>query len=950
MIDRGLFGIALGCSLLCVHGTVGADEPALTAAFEKSVQPFLKSYCLSCHGLEKQEAKLDLSGATSVAAVVQQHQIWNEVLTRLTAKDMPPETSTKQPTEQERSAIIAWIKALQQHEAERNAGDPGPVLARRLSHAEYNNAIRDLTGFDLRPTQEFPVDPANEAGFDNSGESLTMSPALLKKYLAAARRVAEHLAFQPDGLSFAPHPMISETDRDKFCVQRIVAFYERHRVDLADYFEAAAHFRQHQGKPGVTLETVATARQLSPKYLTTIWTALNTAEALDPLAELQAEWQTILVEPEPTAVRQRCEKLRDLVLRRRQKLVVPVEKLHMKGNSDGSQPLVLWWNREQAAQRMRSAAKSDSPELDAARNRFCRVFPDAFAVSSRGHYADAKLGAQVRLLTAGFHLMQGYFRDDAPLCELVLSDTQRQEIDRLWQELNFITLAPHRQYKDFLFFERAEPPRFAGGPEFDFARPEDKSVTTAAMLNRMKDAYLAKSKRMGASDAILGAVETYFDQMLADTRWIEQRQVAAGPIHLDAVLALAERAYRRPLSDDERQDLRAFYHQARDQERLSHEDAIRDTLATILLSPHFCYRFDQAAEGTAARPLTDYELASRLSFFLWSSLPDAELLKLAAAEQLHEPSVLAAQAHRMLRDARVRGLASEFLGNWLGFRRFEDHTGVDRDRFATFTNELRDAMAEEPQRFFIDLVQRDGSMFDLLEAHHTFVNPVLARHYGMTIPATRSEEWVRVDNAAHYGRGGILPMAVFLTKNSPGLRTSPVQRGYWVVRRVLGEHIPPPPPTVPELPKDEAELGELTLPQLLARHRDHVACAACHQRFDSIGLVFEGYGPIGEQRKHDLGGKPVHVQAVFPDGTERSGLNGLRRYLTEVRRDEYVETLCRKLLTFALGRSLLLSDNATIELMQTNLRRDENRIGSLVETIVTSPQFLKKRGRDDPRP
>jgi hypothetical protein len=192
-------------------------------------------------------------------------------------------------------------------------------------------------------------------------------------------------------------------------------------------------------------------------------------------------------------------------------------------------------------------------------------------------------------------------------------------------------------------------------------------------------------------------------------------------------------------------------------------------------------------------------------------------------------------------------------------------------------------------------------------------------------------------------------MSVFLTANSPGLRTSPVKRGYWVVRRMLGEEIPPPPPDVPELPRDEASSGDLTLPQLLARHRENPSCAGCHQRFDSIGLAFEGYGPIGERRDRDLGGRPVDPRATFPDGREASGLEGLSEYLSQRRRDEFVENLCRKLLAYALGRTLMLSDEATIGAMKARLSGDGHRFGGLVESIVTSPQFLNKRGKDDPR-
>src|SRR5207253_10859251 len=168
---------------------------------------------------------------------------------RLEAEEMPPAKAKKHPTDEQREAVVAWIRAFRKSESDKRAGDPGPVLARRLSNAEYDYTIRDMTGVDIRPTREFPVDPANQAGFDNSGESLAMSPALLKKYLAAARHVADHVLFKPDGFSFAPYPVVTETDRDQYCVGRIIDFYKRHAVDYADYFQAAHRFR-HRDKLG----------------------------------------------------------------------------------------------------------------------------------------------------------------------------------------------------------------------------------------------------------------------------------------------------------------------------------------------------------------------------------------------------------------------------------------------------------------------------------------------------------------------------------------------------------------------------------------------------------------------------------------------------------------------------------------------------------------------------
>ena len=362
-----------------------------------------------------------------------------------------------------------------------------------------------------------------------------------------------------------------------------------------------------------------------------------------------------------------------------------------------------------------------------------------------------------------------------------------------------------------------------------------------------------------ASDEAIEAVEVYFKTIAAEIRWVERARIAAEPRQLQALEKFAARAYRRPLSTAERDELRSFYQKLRAEEGLDHESAMRDAVASVLLSPYFSYHIEPAEPGEAAHPVSDYALACRLSYFLWSSMPDEELFARAAAGDLHERGVLLAQTRRMLHDSKVRGLATEFAGHWLDFRRFEEHNGVDRDRFSSFSNELRRAMYEEPIRFFVDVAQQNRSVLDFLDGRDTFVNPVLAKHYGIAVASRGADDWIHVEDARPHGRGGLLPMSVFLTANSPGLRTSPVKRGYWVVRRLLGQHIPPPPPEVPELPKDEAKTGDLSMPQLLAKHRQHPSCAGCHRRFDSIGLVFEGFGPIGEQRDRDLGGRPVET-------------------------------------------------------------------------------------------
>jgi hypothetical protein len=417
---------------------------------------------------------------------------------------------------------------------------------------------------------------------------------------------------------------------------------------------------------------------------------------------------------------------------------------------------------------------------------------------------------------------------------------------------------------------------------------------------------------------------------------------------MEALQQFAERAYRRPLTPEVSADLLRYYATVREKDGLDHEAAMRESIVAVLMSPDFLYRIDLLKTAPGALPLTDYELASRLSYFLWSSMPDDELLFEAATGRLRDPKILAAQAKRMLQDPRVRALAVEFGGNWLEFRRFGEIMTVDRDHFTTFSNELRDAMFEEPVRLLTDVIQKNRPVIDLLYGKDTFVNSTLARHYGMPMPSggPNDNDWVHVEDASPYERGGLLPMAAFLTQNAPGLRTSPVKRGNWIVKDVLGERVPPPPPGVPEIPKDESAL-DLPLREMLARHRGDQNCASCHDRIDPFGLVFEGFGPIGERRKTDLAGRAIDVSAVFPSGDEGSGVQGLLQHVREKRQDDFVNNLCGKLIAYALGRSLIASDEKLIEDMRTTLATGDYRFEIMIESIVTSKQFLQKRGHQE---
>ena len=555
---------------------------------------------------------------------------------------------------------------------------------------------------------------------------------------------------------------------------------------------------------------------------------------------------------------------------------------------------------------------------EAAWGRFCSVFPDMFYKESRGRNYFRTGKDEGRYLSAGFHNVMGYFRDDQPLYELLLDKKQQATLDEMWREMDFVASINIRTYVEFAKLgTRGTRDDFKDG-EPEVREIEVEEIISEAKIRKLEADYLEFAK--GGSDVAIQAIKDFFDRANEGIRWVKRARRDAEPSHLQSLFDFAARAYRRPLSPADRADLLSFYREARERYGLDHEGAIREAIVLVLTSPKFSYRVDLVEARGGIQPLSDFDLASRLSYFLWSSMPDKELLQHAAAGDLHKPEVIKAQARRMLQDPRIRALAVEFGGNWLDFRDFEQIGTVDRERFPSFSDELREAMFEEPIRFLLDVFRHNRSILDFLYARDTFVNPVLARHYGMPPGGGDESVWVHVPDADRYDRGGLLPMAAFLTKNAPGLRTSPVKRGYWVAKNILGDQIPPPPPVVPELPADEAKM-DLPLRQMLERHRANPSCAACHARFDSFGLAFETFDPVGRRRTHDLGGRTVDARATFPGGIEGEGLQGIRQYIRDHREDDFVRGFIGKLLAYALGRSLALSDDLLIQEIGSKLGR-----------------------------
>ncbi len=499
-----------------------------------------------------------------------------------------------------------------------------------------------------------------------------------------------------------------------------------------------------------------------------------------------------------------------------------------------------------------------------------------------------------------------FHREDEPLARLLLDGEQKGKLDRMWDELHYVSqdaLTLVDAFEQLWQFSTQDGPNAPNG-----------------------------DKRLEPLREPINRRAAEFKQRLTDTQ----------PRHLEAVLEFAGRAYRRPLTDAEKNELRGLYRQFR-REELPHDEAVRLLLARVLVAPAFLYRLENAAPGPKPVPVSDWELANRLSYFLWSSAPDAGLRTAAADGRLHEPAVLMAQTRRMLRDPRVRRLATEFGCEWLHIHDFESLDEKSERHFPSFTG-LRGPMYEEAILFLTDAFQNDAPVLSLFDTDHAFLNESLARHYG--IPGVTGAEWRRVEGVKQFGRGGILGLGATLAKQSGASRTSPILRGDWVSEVLLGEKVPRPPKNVPHLPEDEAT-ETLTIRQLTEKHVSDPLCAGCHARFDGYGYALEGYDAIGRLRSSDLGGRPIDTRAVLFDGATVAGAEGLREYLLTRKREAVVRQFCRKLLGYSLGRGVILSDRPLLAEMQAQLRKNDYRFTAAIETIVRSQQFREIRGRDN---
>ena len=774
----------------------------------ESARAVLNRYCVTCHNARLQTAGL-LLDTMDVERVGDHAEAWEKVVRKLRTGAMPP-VGRPRPDKTTYAAVATSLETALDRVAAANP-NPGRTTAHRLNRREYARAVRDLLGLEVDGSALLPPDNA-DLGFDNMADILSVSPALLDRYIFAARKISGLAVGDPTVVPITETYVVPKMRFQDHRMSEDLPFGSRGGIAIRHDFPLDAEYEIK----------IRLRRQL-----------------YDYVRGLQ--------NPQQLEVRVGGARVAVFTV----------------GGAPGTAP----------PQTFAGAALGD------------REWEDYTLHADDNLVARFSAKAGPRVLGVSF--VQG-----------------RSERDGVLQ--------PRATGKVLAIAERWSSPSEA--PE---AAVEHVSVS-------------------GPFNAT-GLGETPSRQQLFVCR--PTRSAEEEPCAREILSTIARRAFRRPLTSGDLDTLLAFYETGRSAGGF--ETGLRRGLESILIDPEFLFRFErdpvEVPAATAYR-LSELELASRLSFFLWSSIPDDELLDLATRGKLHDPVVLEQQVRRMLADSRSQALVDGFAIQWLALRKLQS-MGPTPELFPEFDDSLREAFQRETELFVESQLREDRSVLDLLRANYTFANERLARHYG--IPNVYGSRFRRV-TFTDGARGGLLGQGSILSVTSYPTRTSPVLRGHWLLERILGAPPPPPPPDVPSLP-DRGEGGRpASVRERLEQHRNNPVCASCHAPMDPLGFALENFDAIGMWRTTGEAGAAIDASGVFPDGTEFQGLAGLKTILLS-EREQFVRTVTEKLTTYALGRGVEYYDMPAVRQIIRDAVPHDYRWSSLVLGIVKSVPFQMRR-------
>lgn len=889
--------------LLSCLGVLGAS-PSLSAetdlaslSYENDIRPLLEEYCYRCHGEEKQKGDIQLSSFHTKRTLLKEHRLWQDVLHVVREEEMPEEEPL--PSPEERRMLVDWLEHTLNEIDWSEVRNPGHVTMPRLTKVEYNNTMRDLLGFDFNPGNVFSEDGEGQSGFTNDRDNLFITPVQMEKYFEAAERSLDAL------LSFEKDPI--------------------------DYY--------YESEDMFMTETRETPKQIGGDFFGYVINRgqMTLYESMDfPHDGFYKFTVRALSTEGPTGTRLRIndEVKGDIEIYQETPDVYSITAFVPKGSHQ------VAWNIQKPAVLYKPKRRSDTPRYkdlpyDAGKlvragiEKNTPLYPDSEDNPESVSDSIARLNEKARSMQQRYEELRLLGREGDPN---VISNYR----DNIFQRLELVKDASAELARKLDLSIEAFNARYRSFNEEKFAANE-RILAAIADIEPVEVTPQLRPQSVGIDWVKVHGPVLPEDAPVESLVFVAEpgSGMSAAEAATTIIQRFTERAFRRPVSRREVAKYVDLFELA-SQNGESFKESIKLALAGVLVSPHFLYRPELAPSETGEEyQLNDYQLASRLSYFLWMSMPDDELFQLAKRKRLHQPEVLRQQVDRMLADSRAARSMETFLGQWLGFESLGITVIPDPGSFKAFTPPLMEAMKAETAMVFESLVRHNGSLLQLLDSDKTYLNDVLALHYG--IKGVEGSEMRKV-TLEDRNRGGLLGMASILTATSNPGRTNPVSRGKWVLETLLGGRIPEAPPDAGILPETAGQVEGQTLREEFEQHRRNPSCVDCHEKIDPIGFGLENFDAIGRYRTME-NGVPIDSAGIMPDGSAFTGPVELKGYILAEKRDPFIRNVVERMLAYALGRDLKHYDEMALLKIIAALEKDDYGVRTLISEVALSYPF-----------
>ncbi len=897
----------------CCTVSVAEDQPGDATEFTKKVQPLLKKYCNRCHNEKKSAGKVDIARFTTADQLLKNRKEWLKILEKLEDQEMPPEEPL--PSFAERRYLIEWIDGEINDIDWSQVKNAGHVATARLSRDEYNNTMRDLLGVDLNPGRELGEDAQGASGFNNDRDSLFIEPALLEKYIKAARQSIDQLITIRD----APLNLHLETEK-MFMTERNSPPEEfgyvlnRGQMTLWDSikFPSSGYYR-FRVRAWSTAGPTGARLRINDEVQGDIQVPVTKPDMYELITFVekgthQVAWN--IQQGGFITVRPNQETEKDPVQQSDTKQPANGKVMH-KHSAEPVPPMNQWnsvvTKRAMANHPRLARIEGENQQVTRLREAMNNLFYNVQRPVEwlRLHGPQGNLSELRRF--KGYVAERTVMLNDAKAALAGALDISLDDLDDQIRQQNQAALADNKVILDSVA----------------------KVKTPMPMPQKVRPGNVAMDFIKIDGPISLGPASQTPQVFIAEPGDGKTASQAATEI----LKQFASRAFRRPVTKEELAAYTALFERG-NTDVATFKHALRLPLTAILVSPNFLFKVEGNGDEEGEFPLNDFELATRLSYFLWMTMPDDELFQLAAAEKLSQPEVLRAQVQRMLQDPKSGAFTENFVMQWLEIGAIGKTIGPDPKKFPEFDAGLQQSVLKEPVRYFDYLVRENESLLKLIHSNETFLDKRLAGLYG--IDGIEHDE-LQLVKLTDPNRGGLLGMSGVLTATSLPLRTSPVIRGKWVLETLLGDELPPPPPGVPTLPENAGEVKGKTLREQYEQHRRDPACRSCHQRIDPIGFGLENFDAIGRFRLTQSG-RMISSSGELPDGRKFSGANELKQILLG-EKERFARNLSERMLSFALGRQLQYFDEGPIRHLTKTLLDNNFAPRPWIEEAVLSYPF-----------